>query len=146
MAHVALIGASGRAGWATMRRALSSRPARRLRFSDPAMRSSMRVEHSLGHQRRVSSRRRAHRREHAALARICRGRGAPAHVDHHLGSPVRPYGYPHASGGRGPAGLIIGGAGGVSSIAIQLVRTLTDQRAGLIRRQPRRARAMDFVQ
>ena len=56
----------------------------------------------------------------------CQGRGVAAHIDHRVGSRVRPHGHPQAGGGAAPAVLIIGGAGGVSSIAIQLVRALTD--------------------
>ena len=65
--------------------------------------------HPLGHQRRVSSRRRAHCRAPAALARICRGRGVAARIDHRVGSPVRPHGHPQAGGRvRPPRFSIVG--------------------------------------
>ena len=57
------------------------------------------------------------------LARLGAGGGAAADGDHRLGDAVRPAG---RSGGRSPGAapgvLIVGGAGGVGSMAIQLAR------------------------
>ena len=76
---------------------------------------------------RVPSRRRAPRRPQAGQARLDRGGGAAADLDHRVGSVVRPARHPRAGRRRGlNLLLIVGGAGGVGSMAIQFARKLTD--------------------
>ena len=59
------------------------------------------------------------------IARLGRGGGAAADGDHRLGDALRPAGDPPPGAGAAPVLLIIGGAGGVGSMAVQLARRLT---------------------
>lgn len=77
-------------------------------------------------ERRVPSGGQPHRRPQARHPHQRRGRGPAADRDHGLGDAVRPPRHPPSRPGAADAILIVGGAGGVGSIAIQLVRALTD--------------------
>ena len=80
-----------------------------------------------GRQRRTARGRRAHRRPEARQHRVRGGCRTTADIDHRLGVAVRPA---CASRRRVPGAadalVVVGGAGGVGSMAVQLARALSD--------------------
>jgi hypothetical protein len=76
-------------------------------------------------QQRAAAGRRAHRRPHAGLARLRRRRRAAADRPDGLGMLFDRLQVPTGSKGKGKTLLVIGAAGGVGSILVQLARQLT---------------------